>query len=209
LEEYTEEVQRQRYGNSDDPEFGLSNMIDISWSSADQWAKDMANWQKRLAHYRSILDDVPSADWDTVAGCKAIYTLVTAPLLDGIYYEHLPGITLSPTELERMKSGIGHPSEDVTTPGHVGGHSNAKPPDVATPYWLGNGILVFQEHQRENLEKLWEDIKENFRNILKKVGKLPKVAFPVVELLLGLAAIGGIGYGLYKLEQSKKPERYD
>ncbi len=204
LEKYTEKVQKQRYGW--DPDLGWINRIDISWGSASHWANDMAHWQERLARYRDVLDDVPKSEWNTASGCKAIYTLVTAPLLDGIFYEELPGLNLNDTEKARMASGSGHPPAgilDTATVRHPGGHSNPKPPDVATPYSLGNGILIFQEFQRKNLEQLWEDIKKNFERILKLV---PKVAFPIAGVLLGMAAIGLVGYGIYKSEQ--RPERF-
>lgn len=207
LEAYTTEVQKQRYGW--DPDLGWINRIDISWGSASQWANDMAHWQTRLARYREVLDDVPNSEWETVAGCKAIYSLVTAPLLDGIFYEEFPGINLNNIERERIQSGRGHPPADVldvATRDHPGGHSNPKPPDVATPYMLGNGILIFQEFQRENLTRLWEDIKKNFERFLKLI---PAVAFPVGAVIFGVAAIGLIGYGLYKSDQSRRPESFD
>jgi hypothetical protein len=208
LEAYTKEVQKQRHG--DDPDADLINYFDISWGSASQWANDMAHWQARLGRYRQVLDEVPKSEWRTVAGCKAIYSLVTAPLLDGIYYEVLPGIVLNEEEKQRILMGSGHPGPgvlDVVTLDHPGGHSNPKPPDVSTPYSLGNGILIFQEFQRENFARLLSDLNKAFKDAIAKV---TQIAFPVAAVGIGLVVVGAIGYALYKAGQAgSKPERYD
>lgn len=111
-----------------------------------QWTNDMANWQFRLGHYYELLKLVPPEQANTVEGADAIYFTVTSPLLDGVYYEVLPGIVLSPDEKQRMQLG---PPE---------GFSNDKPPDLYTPFTLGNQVIVYREHQRERWELLWGDL---------------------------------------------------
>lgn len=131
--------------------------------SVPQWRRDMSNWQYRLAEYYRQLDEVPSAEEDTPTGCKLIYPTVTAPLLDGIWYQMMPGVVLNDEEKGRILSGEGHPDEDIAyripaEGDHPPGHSNRKPPDAVTPFSLGNQIKVYQDFQKENLERLINDL---------------------------------------------------
>lgn len=182
LEAYTEEVQEVA------SEEGLDDDTNVA-----QWSLDMAAWQQRMAHYRSELDEVPRAQWHTSQGCEAIYQQVTAPLLDGVFYEILPGIVLS----EEEKASI-----------LAGGPSNPKPNDVITPFTLGNQVLVYQQHQAERARKFWEDLLNEANALAKKAKKAVqqagKLALPWGVALIGVAAVVGVGYLFVK---SRKPAR--
>jgi hypothetical protein len=167
-----------------------------------QWRRDMANWQYRLAEYQSVLDSVPEDQLDTAAGCDQIYALVTAPLLDGIWYEELPGVVLSQEEKTRIMMGAGHPQTDVTGD-HPGGHSNPKPPDAITPFSLGNQIIIYQDFQRENAERFFEDLLNN----AKKLGTPDDWPWWVkAALVTGAGVIVGIA-GLYVYQMLPAPRQ--
>jgi hypothetical protein len=119
-------------------------------ANVQQWALDMSNWQYRLAHYYEVLRMLPPEQAETLAGADAIYFQVTAPLLDGVYYEVLPGIMLNDEERQRIANGEG---------------SNPKPPGVFYPFTLGNQVVEYRNHQRERWEKLWEDLKDGFKRL--------------------------------------------
>lgn len=189
LEAYTEEVQ----------EMAADQGIDDD-ANVQQWALDMAAWQQRMAHYKAELAEVPKNEWSTKKGCDAIYQNVTAPLLDGIWYEILPGIVLSQAEKTNIVSGTGHPITDIKRP-HPEGHSNPKPPDVGTPFTLGNQVLVYQEHQKERARLFWEDLKASARRLAEAAKKAGKVALPWGVLLLGTAAVVGVGYLIVKAQK--------
>jgi hypothetical protein len=165
LQEYTDAVQAARKKNGLVAKAlvpsllpGAETMVDVLTDvSVPQWRRDMANWQYRMGEYFRALEEVPSEQEDTVEGCQAIYTKITGPLLDGIYYQIMPGIVLSSQEKARILSGQDHPENDVTGE-HPGGHSNRKPPDVITPFTLGNQIIIYQDFQKENLRRLIEDL---------------------------------------------------
>lgn len=127
----------------------------VSDSNVPQWSNDMSNWVMRLNAYRRHLETIPNeANADTIEGADAIYWSVTAPLLDGVWYERLPGIVLTAEEVTRMRQGP------------PGGFSNYKPPDVHVPFSLGNQVIVYRDHQRERWEQFWEDLKSNARDLL-------------------------------------------
>lgn len=117
-------------------------------ANVQQWAADMSNWQYRLAHYYEVLRMLPAEQAETLEGADAIYFKVTAPLLDGVYYELLPGIMLNDEERQRIENG---------------GGSNPKPPGVFTPFTLGNQVIEYRNHQRERWEQLWQDLKDGFK----------------------------------------------
>ncbi len=170
----------------------------VSDQNVAQWASDMAAWQTRLQRYYDALDQVPAADADTEAGCHAAYKYVAAPLLDGIWYERLPGIVLNAEEIARIGSGTGHPDLDVTTPGHPEGHSNPKPPDVATPFMLGNQVVVYGDWQDEMWSLFWSDVIENAKKLAS--GTLPfDVPDWVKWTAIGAVVLvgGAVVYGLY------------
>lgn len=147
-----------------------------------QWQADMANWQFRLAHYYDLLRSVPEAQADNLEGADAIYFSVTSPLLDGVYYEPLPGIVLSAAEKERM------------TQGPPAGFSNRKPPDLYMPFSLGNQVIVYREHQRERWEQLWGDLAQGVRTL---GGLVPEHdPFGVLKHALVTVASGLAGAGL-------------
>lgn len=193
LDEYTKEVQKAA---SEDvggfTELKLSDDTDVL-----QWSSDMAAWQVRLARYRSVVDAVPAKNQNTAAGCKEIYPFVTAPLLDGIYYEILPGIVLSQQSKENITSGTGHTSPDINHP-HPAGHSLPGPNDVVTPFSLGNQVLEYKEHQKERFELFWKDLWEEAQNLGGKTKKtLTDVSFggaPIFVWVAGGAAVVALGY---------------
>lgn len=141
-----------------------------------QWVSDMSNWRARLGHYYEMLKAVPPAEAGTLAGADMIYFTVTSPLLDGYFYEALPGIVLNEEELQRMK-GSG--------PSAV---SNKKPPDVYLPFTLGNQVLEYRKHQQERWDKFWDDIAEGIAKIPEVV---KDVGWSVAPWLIGLGVFVG------------------
>lgn len=136
-----------------------------------QWRHDMATWQFRLADYQRAMDNVPAEQMNTLEGCRSIYTTVTAPLLDGIWYQQMPGIAMSDADKATIRDGTRHcpPGVDVcedivyrdpVTGDHPPGHSSPKVPDVISPFTLGNQIVVYQDFQKENLRRLIQDIED-------------------------------------------------
>jgi hypothetical protein len=214
LRAYTTEVQKaaEREGLDED-------------ENVQQWALDMAAWQQRLGHYQAELNSVPESEWYTKKGCEAIYTEVTAPLMDGIWYTILPGISLMPEEKSRMQSGVGHPQLDVgrctdasckevVIPDHPPGHSNVKPPDVHVPFTLGNQVLVYQQHQRERWEQFWKDLWDETKKMGEKLQKAGTAALDIgtglAPWILGTVAVVGAGYLYFKYKASKKrPKEYE
>ncbi len=147
-----------------------------------QWQSDMANWQYRLGHYNQVLQMVPPELADNLEGADLIYFTLTAPLLDGVYYEVLPGIVLDDVEKERMTKG---PPE---------GFSNRKPPGLYMPFTLGNQVIIYREHQRERWDLLWEDLAEGARTL---GGLVPKHdPFGVLKHALVTIGSGLLGAGL-------------
>jgi hypothetical protein len=145
-----------------------------------QWQNDMANWQFRLAHYYQALAVIPVAERDTVAGADLIYFNVTSPLLDGVYYQVLPGIVLNEEEKTRM--ALGPPD----------GFSNDKPPDVATPFMLGNQVVVYRNHQTERWDQLWADLAAGAKRLGAPEGEPnPLAVLTHVLVTVGSALIGG------------------
>lgn len=153
LAAYTHEVQKVA------SEEGLDADTNVT-----QWALDMASWQARLAGYRRALETIGKGDLDSEHGCELVYRHVTGPLLDGLHYTAAVGILLDTAERERIKTGKGHSATDKPEP-HPEGHSNPKPPDVVTPFSLGNQVLVYQQFQAER----WFNW---VRKLLVKAGKL-------------------------------------
>lgn len=194
LEAYTQEVQEAAND---------TKIVSNTPQGVFQWSQDMATWQTRLGRYQKALDAVPKAQFDTPEGCKAIYQDVTAPLLDGIYYEILPGINLGDEEKSAILAGEGHPAEDVPTPGHPPGHSKPRPPDVGTPFTLGNQVLVYRDHQKERAARFWSDIKAPFRAAGRAISKFGETAekgvklfadLPWEEIVVGGVLIVGVGF---------------
>lgn len=194
LYDYTEEVRKEA------DRHGLGSDTNVA-----QWARDMSTWEFRLAEYFEALDRVPMSERDTVVGCETIYETVTAPLLDGIYYTQAPGIVLNEEEIARIASGTGHPSggiPDVTTLGHPPGHSNPKPPDVATPFMLGNQVIVYRDWQAERWRLFWDDLLQGARSLVD-----PDVWPTWLKVALGVgsaALVGTIGYVVYRKIRPKK-----
>jgi len=146
-------------------------------ANVQQWSADMSNWQYRLGHYYEVLRTVPSSEAGTTKAADLIYFEVTAPLLDGVYYEVLPGIVLNEEEKQRISEG---------------GGSNWKPPGVYTPFSLGNQVVEYRNHQRERWDKLWGDLKAS----LKKVALTGAQAIWQVVKAAAVAGVGGLVGGL-------------
>jgi hypothetical protein len=94
-----------------------------------QWAKDMNNWRLRLAGYVQALQRARYEDGPE--SCEELRATVNEPLLVGWFEPGTPGIV----------------NPDVQTIA-----------DVATPYMLGNQVLVYRDHQRERLDLLLQDL---------------------------------------------------
>lgn len=94
-----------------------------------QWANDMVNWRIRLAGYFQALQDARYESGPE--SCEELRAPVNEPLLVGWYEPGTPGIV----------------NPDMQTIA-----------DVATPYMLGNQVLVYREHQKERLDKLIEEL---------------------------------------------------
>ena len=163
MQKYTNEVQaaRQQYKDLAVAAIALgpggiavSELLGGGDVDVAQWRSDMTNWQFRLADYRRMLEQYISehpTELDTPAGCEAIYKDVTSPLLDGVWYRVMPGVVLSQEERQAIQGG---------------GASNRKPNDVITPWTLGNQIAVYQDAQRENAIRFFDDLIENAKKVL-------------------------------------------
>lgn len=188
LKTYTEEVRREAQRSGLDQDGNVA-----------QWDADMTAWQQRLNHYYEVLRRVDPAQADTLQGADEIYFAVTSPLLDGVYYEVLPGTNLSTAEKERMKQGP------------PAGFSNPKPNDIYMPFSLGNQVLEYKEHQRERWDQLWKDVGDGLANIPKAV---QQAGWAVAPWLIGIgvavasgAVAGGIIYGIIKWREAEEMQR--
>jgi len=185
-----------------------------------QWAVDMGNWEQRLAHYQRVVDSVPEDQMQTKSGCILIYKQVTAPLLNGIWYEALPGIMLDDDSKDRIGTGEGHPQTDTATvvdgKDHPPGHSTAKPPDVISPFTLGNQVLVFKESQDEAVRLFWSDLKESALSLPKRIADAAAAAankvgrdflLPLGVALLGVSAVVVTGMAIVNRRKTKQLAR--
>ncbi len=179
LEEYTSEVQwaRNKYillGIAGG--FVAGTLLGGGDVDVPQWRADMTNWQYRLAEYARILDAVPTTAMNTTDGCRQIYTTVTAPLLDGIWYTTMPGIVMSKEDKKRIKDGKSHCPPGVETctdiayripevGDHPPGHTSPKIPDAMAPFTLGNQIITYQDFQKENADRFFADLLKNAKDI--------------------------------------------
>ncbi len=190
LQEYTDEVQfaRNKYRALAIAAIALgpaaiavSELLGGGDVDVGQWRRDMANWQYRLAGYQRVLDGVPPDQMDTAQGCREIYPLVTAPLLDGIWYQIMPGVVLNNAEKATIRSGEGHcpkgeeRCEDIVyripeAADHPGGHSSPKPPDAVTPFSLGNQIKIYQDFQKENLDRFIQELIDRTKKLVDPGG---------------------------------------
>ena len=94
-----------------------------------QWANDMHNWRLRLAGYYAALS---KARYESgPESCEELRATVNEPLLVGWYEPGTPGIV----------------NPDLQTVA-----------DVATPYMLGNQVIVYRQHQKERLSKLIDEL---------------------------------------------------
>lgn len=199
LRDYTEEVRQA----------ALKTSI-VADENTAQWVKDMQNWQARLARYQKYVDQAPKEHWYDEDGCAAVYQEVTAPVVQGIWYEELPGISLSDAEKEAMVKGVGHGQFGVDVSGeHPPGHSNPKPPDFHVPFTLGNQVIEYRKAQKERLEKFWTDLKSEATKLQEKAAGVLEVAhkaLPWTALILGLVALVWIVY-IVRAAQREKHSR--
>jgi len=182
-----------------------------------QFRSDMATWEERLAAYERVLDEVapmrpqdlfsgdPRPELDSDEAADRIYFLVTAPLLDGVWYAPLPGVSFNAEELERMKTA--EPPFNF---------SNDKPPDAYTPSTLGNQIAVYKTAQQENYRKFVTDLRDNLKKLPQTLvpdlpddpGKTLRWAVISVVATLGGAFAGGalatIGLNAYNRRQARR-----
>lgn len=219
LEEYTDEVQwaRNKYralgiaGIALGPAgIAITQLLGGGDVSVAQWRRDMANWQYRLGEYQRLVEAIPESEWDSPEGCSELYPLVTAPLLDGIWYQVLPGIVLNSEEKQRIREAKRHCPEgetctdityrDPVSGDHPPGHSNPKPPDAMTPFSLGNQIIVYQDFQRENASRLLDDLAK---------GPPPPEEWPwwVWALIIGGTGTAVGLLGLYTYQFLPKPSK--
>lgn len=158
-----------------------------------QWRSDMTNWQFRLAEYDRMLTQFmaehPSAV-DTPAGCEAIYRDITSPLLDGIWYRVMPGVVLSTEEKQRIAQG---------------GASNRKPNDVITPWSLGNQIIVYQDFQKENAERFFQELIDRARKIAEDIADPGRWPWWLKGAIIVGAGVGVGMLGLYVYQFLPKP----
>lgn len=188
LKAYTEEVQRAA------TQSGLTRDVVMG-----QWQSDMSNWNARLNHYYEELKKVAPENANNLAGADQIYFTVTSPLLDGYYYEVLPGIVLNDEEKARMMEGP--PS----------GASNKKPPGLYLPFSLGNQVNVYTEHQQQRWDQFWQDVWDNTKNLGGAVGRAAqKAGWAALPWLVGIgvavgsaAVAGGIIYLIVKHQQAQ------
>lgn len=155
-------------------------------SNMSQWSNDSTTWVHRLNAYRAHVEGVAPENMDNLVGADQIYFWVTAPLLDGVFYEALPGIQLTEEEHTRMAQ---EPPE---------GFSNRKPPDVYVPFSLGNQVLVFREHQRERFDKLFQYLREAAGEVLKTGEKGWDRFIEGAIFAAKFAGVGLVGYLSYR-----------
>lgn len=94
-----------------------------------QWANDMNNWRLRLAGY---YDALSKARYESgPESCEELRSTVNEPLLVGWYEPGTPGIV--------------NPDRQTVA-------------DVATPFMLGNQVIVYRQHQQWRLERLLKDL---------------------------------------------------
>ena len=225
LQEYTDEVQwaRNKYRilGIASIAFGpagiaVSELLGGGDVDVAQWRRDMSNWQYRLAEYQRVIDEVPSDQMDTAEGCREIYPLVTAPLLDGIWYTVMPGVVLSNAEKATMREGVSHCPRGETTctdivyripeeNDHPPGHSRPKPPDAITPFSLGNQIKIYQDFQKENAERFFQEIIERARKAVTP-DEWPWWAKAAIVVGAGMA-VGLVGLYVYQFLPQPAPKQ--
>jgi hypothetical protein len=94
-----------------------------------QWARDMNNWKLRLAGYYRALE---RAQYESgPESCEELRATVNEPLLVGWFQPGTPGIV----------------NPEVQTVA-----------DIATPYMLGNQVVVYRDHQEERFWQLLADL---------------------------------------------------
>lgn len=94
-----------------------------------QWNRDYNNWLLRISRYRHALEAAKFESGND--SCEELRVPVNEPLLVGWYPAGTPGI--QNTDQQTIA-------------------------DVATPFILGNQVLVYQEHQQWRLERLLKDL---------------------------------------------------
>lgn len=160
-----------------------------------QWQKDMANWQYRLGHYYGLLRLVPQAEMENEIGADRVYFTVTSPLLDGVFYEGLPGIMLSAQDKAQLAQ--------VPSPG-----TTPKPPDLYTPFALGNQVIEYREHQLERWEKLWSDLADSAKRLGLPPGMDPLGAFVHTLVTVASGLVGAaLTYGGIVIHQRRQQLR--
>lgn len=133
-----------------------------------QWATDMANWRQRLGAYQQELIDTKKPDG--VATCTELYDGLVGPLLDGNFAS------------AKSTAGIANPAVPTV-------------PDVATPYMLGNQVIVYREFQAENFAALIEYMKNEAKALAKAAGRVARRAAPNI-LMIGVGvAIAALAIG--------------
>lgn len=153
-------------------------------TNVQQWAKDYNNWLLRLSAYRRALDGAVYQSGKE--SCEELRVPVNEPLLVGWYPPDTPGI-INP-KLQTVA-------------------------DVATPYMLGNQVLVYREHQQERLERLIKDMllmdEEARQGVLDYWGEKTGMCGPagcggpcdtacwVRRVAIGLGVVGGV-YLVYR-----------
>ena len=131
-----------------------------------QWAIDMANWRQRLAGYHTAIDE--AVEDPGIASCEELYPTVVGPLLDGVFAG------------AKSTAGIADPSTPTVN-------------DVATPYMLGNQVVVYREFQRQRFQALIDYFVDEAKALAKKVARAARKAAPNILMIgfgVGLAALG-------------------
>jgi len=197
MQEYTDEVQlaRNKYKALGVAAIALgpggiavSELLGGGDVDVAQWRSDMTSWQFRLAEYQRLLAlyiaQHPN-EIDTEAGCEAIYRDITSPLLDGVWYRIMPGIMYTEAEKESIRGG---------------GPSDRSVNDVVTPWMLGNQILTYQDFQRENAIRFFDELIENFKKLAEDItspGKWPWWIHGAIIVGAGVA-VGLLGLYVYQ-----------
>jgi hypothetical protein len=145
-----------------------------------QWALDMAHWRERLAGYQQALDVAVKTAGE--ASCEEIYGSVVGPLLDGNFAAAV------------NTSGIVNPEVP-------------SPPDIATPYMLGNQVVTYREFQAQNFDALIGYFIDEAKNLAKKAGKIAKRSAPSVLAIGAGLALGALALGYLSGQVQKKVTR--
>lgn len=142
-----------------------------------QWASDMAHWRERLASYQAAINHATQPAGRV--SCEELYGTVVGPLLDGNFTK------------ATVTAGIMSPAVRSI-------------PDVATPYMLGNQVIIYREFQADNFAAFIRFFIDEAKALGKKIAKAAKSAAPSVLAIGAGLALGALAVTYVASEVNKK-----